>query len=167
MPKEKVVEIISHTIREFISKVQGRSSEVACISVGSIGVGKGYWRDLFVKAAKENGVSEDRVCIYEDYRVVHVACFLFQPGILYVAGTGYVIYGVYGGKEVKVSGWGRFLDNADNAYQVGRDSIEAALRSIDGRGRKTILAEKLIEYLKLGDVGEIYQKYMVHLILRN
>jgi len=77
VPREKVIEIMSHIIREPINKIQGRPSEVACIGVGSAGVGKGYWRDLFVKAAEENGVSRDRVYVYEDYRVAHVACFLF------------------------------------------------------------------------------------------
>jgi len=117
---------MSHIIREPINKIQGRPSEVACIGAGSAGVGKGYWRDLFVKAAEENGVSRNRVYVYEDYRVAHVACFLFQPGILYIASTGSVTYGVYGGKEVKVDGWGHLLDDTSSAYQVGRDGISCS-----------------------------------------
>ncbi len=102
MPREKVIEIISHIIRELINRVQGRSSEVACIGVGSTGVGKGYWRDLFVKAAEKMVLATIGHVFMKITGLFITLVFLLQPGILYIAGTGSVNYGVYGGKEVKV-----------------------------------------------------------------
>jgi N-acetylglucosamine kinase-like BadF-type ATPase len=69
-------------------------------------------------------------------------------GIILIAGTGCVAHGWKGEEELKVSGWG-YLGDEGSSFFVGQKSFQAILKSIDGRGEKTILKDSAFKKLKL------------------
>lgn len=76
-----------------------------------------------------------------------------------ICGTGSVCFVRKDGELHRIGGWGYLLDSNGGAYSVGRDGLEAALRHVDGRGKKTSLYELAEAYL--GDkpevsIGKIY-----------
>lgn len=63
-----------------------------------------------------------------------------RDGCGLVAGTGSSLFVRAGSKGcIHIGGWGYLIDTGGSGYDLGRDAIYMALRSVDGRGRKTVL----------------------------
>lgn len=59
--------------------------------------------------------------------------------ILVISGTGSNVYGENGAKTARSIGWGDFaLGDEGSGYDIGTKVLKAAMRSFDGRGKKTI-----------------------------
>jgi len=79
-----------------------------------------------------------------------------KPGVVVIAGTGSITYGVDAkGEEAQAGGWGWRLGDEGSGYTIGRNAILAALRAHDGRTPDTVLREMILGYLGLGAVEEI------------
>jgi glucosamine kinase len=64
-----------------------------------------------------------------------------EPGMVILAGTGSVAFGVdTSGRRARAGGWGPLLDDEGSGYAIGRAVLRAAMRAHDGRGPSTALA---------------------------
>jgi len=155
-PSEVVSESIETAVSQAIEGVEA-SVEVICVSAagtlgGITGVLVGILRELLPEA---------EIIVKRDYEIAHVACFLFNPGVVFIAGTGSVAYGVNErGESVRVGGWGHLVGDEGSGYWVGEEGVRAALRAYDGRGKDTKLRDYMVEYLGAdtpdGIIGWIY-----------
>lgn len=148
-PRNIVIDTIRRCVSACLDSASRKSSDVVVVGIASAGVGKGYWRKIFEEALEVLGIASDKIDVFEDYVAAHVACFLFNSGILYIAGTGSSLYGVCRDRAVKIGGWGHLLDDEGSAYQVGRDGIAVALRSWDGREESTELLNALLKFFNI------------------
>ena len=65
-------------------------------------------------------------------------------GVVIISGTGADAYFVRDGKTVEIiGGYGAFLGDGGSGFAIGRDAINAAARSYEGRGEKTLLEDML------------------------
>jgi len=79
-----------------------------------------------------------------------------RPGVVVIAGTGSIAYGVnQAGEHARAGGWGWRLGDEGSGYTIGLSAIMAALRAHDGRAPETALAGKIMGGLGLGSVEEI------------
>jgi glucosamine kinase len=62
-------------------------------------------------------------------------------GAVIAAGTGVVTLGVGASTVARVDGWGNIMGDAGSAYWIGREALDAAMRSHDGRDSATELVE--------------------------
>ncbi len=77
-------------------------------------------------------------------------------GIVLIAGTGSVAYGVNAaGESALVGGWGFMLDDEGSGFAIGRAALRAYLRVCDGRAAPSPLSETLAARLGTADHGEI------------
>jgi N-acetylglucosamine kinase-like BadF-type ATPase len=75
-----------------------------------------------------------------------------KPGVVVIAGTGSIAYGVNeAGEEVKVGGWGWRLGDEGSGYTIGKNAITEALRGHDQTGPETMLKEMIMDYLGFTD----------------
>ena len=159
-PNASPMEVVMNSIKEAVLNAVGnvrRPIRVVCVSAagtlgGNIGVLVDFLKRLF---------PDSRVLVKRDYEIAHVACFLFGPGVVFIAGTGSIAYGINeAGKSVRVGGWGHLLGDEGSGYWVGRKGLTAALRAYDGRGRNTRLVDYLVEYFGVdspdGIIGKVY-----------
>ena len=69
-----------------------------------------------------------------------------QPGIVVYAGTGSFAYGVNRkGNSVLIDPMCALLGDEGSAYFIGVHALKAVARSLDGRGSKTLLKEKIFK----------------------
>ncbi len=68
-----------------------------------------------------------------------------KPGIIVIAGTGSIVYGVNGDKTGRVGGWGHLIGDEGSAYSIAEAGIRKAIQHIDGYGKKTVLADALVK----------------------
>lgn len=76
-----------------------------------------------------------------------------RDGIVLIAGTGSVVSGWRGSKKVHVSGWG-YLADEGSAFWIGKNVFQEILKSIDRRGKKTILKDLVFERFNLKNTQE-------------
>jgi len=79
-----------------------------------------------------------------------------RPGVVVIAGTGSIAYGMNKkGEEARAGGWGWRLGDVGSGYAIGKNSIIAALKEHDQSGPPTILKEMIMGHLGLSDMEEI------------
>jgi len=79
-----------------------------------------------------------------------------KPGVVVIAGTGSIAYGVNeNNEEAKAGGWGWRLGDDGSGYTIGNNAVIAALRAHDQSGPNTVLREMLLAHLGLDKYDEI------------
>ena len=81
-------------------------------------------------------------------------------GCCLICGTGSVCFVRRGETITRIAGWGYLLDSSGSGFSMGREALEAALRSHDGRGDASLLTGAVSQ--KLGGapwdkLTEIYE----------
>jgi N-acetylmuramic acid 6-phosphate etherase len=77
-------------------------------------------------------------------------------GLAVVAGTGSSVWGrAADGRTSRAGGWGPLLGDEGSAYVLALAALRAVVRSADGRGGRTTLAERLLGRMQLGEPTEL------------
>jgi N-acetylglucosamine kinase-like BadF-type ATPase len=77
-----------------------------------------------------------------------------DPGIVIIAGTGSVAFGIDDrSRRARAGGWGPLLDDEGSGYAIGRATLRAAMRAYDGRGPATTLAEAVQRRFLVDSLG--------------
>lgn len=86
-----------------------------------------------------------------------------KPGVVVIAGTGSIAYGVNDNdEEAKAGGWGWRLGDEGSGYTIGNNAVIAALRAHDQSGPDTVLREMVLAHLGLDQYDEIIDWTYAH-----
>ncbi len=123
---------------------------VAAICLGMAGVDQPERKALIHGVLRRLGMRQ-AVEIVPDALVALVAGAPAGVGIVVVAGTGSIAYGVdpHGKKTARSGGWGYLLGDEGSAFWLGHAAIRQGIRALDGRGPATTLFERISEKLDL------------------
>ncbi|MEK5069454.1 N-acetylglucosamine kinase [Sporosarcina sp. FSL K6-1508] len=85
-----------------------------------------------------------------------------RPGIVQIAGTGAITYGInQKGDQGRVGGWGHLFSDHGSGYAIGRDGLSAAFMFHDRLAEYTYLHDLILQYFEAKElpcvVGAIYQ----------
>lgn len=135
--------------------------EVECAVMGIAGLDTEYDRQVITGIVQE---VLDQLSIKVQHLVVENDGFAAllgatggKPGVLVIAGTGSIAYGVNGKQETSRSGgWGHRVGDEGSGYWIGKQAIMAVLKAADGRGKKTALTDLLLPYVGLNQVDELF-----------
>jgi N-acetylglucosamine kinase-like BadF-type ATPase len=79
-----------------------------------------------------------------------------RAGVAVLAGTGSIAFATRAdGSEVRSGGLGYLVGDEGGGYWLGREAIAASLRSLDGRGPRTLLGDRLRRTLGLASVSDL------------
>lgn len=82
-----------------------------------------------------------------------------EPGVIVIAGTGSLAYGVSpDGHEARAGGWGYILGDEGSAYDIGRKGLGEALRAADGRQTRTCLTDDLSSAIGVDSIDGVIPK---------
>jgi N-acetylglucosamine kinase-like BadF-type ATPase len=97
-----------------------------------------------------------RVTVVNDALVALVAGAGEQAGVVIVAGTGSIAYGVDASKRAcRAGGWGYLLGDEGGGYWIGRAALSAVVRAFDGRGPATRLTELVLAEMRLATPSDL------------
>jgi N-acetylglucosamine kinase-like BadF-type ATPase len=101
--------------------------------------------------------------VVNDALIALVAGVGDAPGVVVIAGTGSIAYGLnQTGVAARAGGWGFILGDEGSGYWIGRQALAAVVRDADGRGPRTELTPLVLEHFKLsrvdGLVREVYDR---------
>ncbi|OCA85990.1 hypothetical protein A8F94_14185 [Bacillus sp. FJAT-27225] len=81
---------------------------------------------------------------------------LGKPGIIQIAGTGSVTYGLNDrGIFDRVGGWGYLLGEKGSGYSLGSEGLRAAFLEHDGLGKSTIIKELIVEHFQVQSLPDL------------
>ncbi len=78
------------------------------------------------------------------------------PGIVQIAGTGSITYGInVQGNMERVGGWGYLLGEKGSGYALGSEGLAAAFSAYDQLGRETELVQLMMDHFQVRQPQEI------------
>jgi N-acetylglucosamine kinase-like BadF-type ATPase len=157
---ELEVEKVLHGVIE--AAYGDRSIQPAAVCLGVAGVDRAE-DDRIVRGIMRRLGFRSHTLVVNDAFVALVAGVKDDPGIVLIAGTGSIAYGVSGaGLAARAGGWGYVLGDEGSGYWIGREALAAVVREADGRGPRTRLTPMVLGHFKLpqapGLVREVYDK---------
>ena len=119
--------------------------------------------DRTVRAIMRRLGYKKHALVVNDALVALVAGIGDEPGVVLIAGTGSIAYGVNAaGVAARSGGWGFVLGDEGSGYWIGRQALAAVVREADGRGPRTELTPLVLEHFNLpradGLVREVYDR---------
>jgi len=99
---------------------------------------------------------KSRVVVVNDALVALVAGAGEQAGVVIVAGTGSIAYGVDASRRAcRAGGWGYLLGDEGGGFWIGRAALSAVVRQFDGRGPVTRLTDLVLAHMHLATPSEL------------
>lgn len=145
---------IVQTCRDALEKAE-RLVKGDVLVVGAAGVGRETER-LALQAALEETEIAPRVIVTTDAALALQAAFGDSPGIALIAGTGSIAWArLAGGTQARVGGLGPALGDQGSGYDLGRQGLRAVGLALEGRGRRTQLAEQMMKRLHVATLAEL------------
>lgn len=98
----------------------------------------------------------NRVVANHDAAIAQLGALSGSDGVIVIAGTGSISYGVNKGRSSRVGGWGYLLDDAGSAFRIALDALGAAMQSFDGRLTKDqVLEEAVLDHFNFAKLDEL------------
>jgi N-acetylglucosamine kinase-like BadF-type ATPase len=117
---------------------------VDAICLGIAGVDRPEDKALIEGVLRRLGFRRSVVRIVNDAYIALVAGAPEGIGIVLVAGTGSIAYGVdSSGATARAGGWGYLLGDEGSAFWLGHAAVRQGIRAADGRGPQTTLYERI------------------------
>jgi N-acetylglucosamine kinase-like BadF-type ATPase len=157
---ELQVEKVLHEVIE--RAMNGRYTPPEAVCLGMAGVDRESDGRLIRDIMRRLGFRQNTL-IVNDALIALVAGAGANPGVVVISGTGSIAFGVsHRGLAARAGGWGPTLGDEGSGYWIGRRALEAVVRDVDGRGPKTALTERVLEFFSLSRpellVSEIYHQ---------
>ncbi len=125
------------------------ADQIAAVGIGIAGAAASHSAG-WLRAVVEVVTPQARIVPSADYEIALVGALGKREGVLVLAGTGSLSYGINeSGETALVGGWGYLLDDAGSGYWIGIRALEAVARQADGRGTQTALTPALLHALDL------------------
>ena len=157
---ELEVEKILHTVIDLAT--DGRDVALSAVCLGIAGVDREDDARIIRGIMRRMGYRSNTV-IVNDAMIALVAGAGANPGVVVIAGTGSIVYGVsQHGVAARAGGWGPTLGDEGSGYWVGRRALAAVMRDADGRGPRTSLTPRVLRHFSLPNpqalVAEVYHR---------
>jgi N-acetylglucosamine kinase-like BadF-type ATPase len=129
--------------------------EAAAVCVGCAGVDRPRDEAIVEGILRRLG-HRGRTRVVNDARIALVAGASERHGIVVLAGTGSIVFGVDSmGRSARAGGYGSLLADEGSGYWLGHQVLRAAVRALDGRGPETMLRELLFARLGISSMAEL------------
>jgi N-acetylglucosamine kinase-like BadF-type ATPase len=148
---ELEVEKVLHNVME--SAIGDLTTRPVAVCLGIAGVDRED--DAAVVRAIMRRISPGcRVLVVNDALIALVAGASTGPGIVIVSGTGSIAYGRNSaGRAARTGGWGHVIGDEGSGYWIGRRTLAAVVRQVDGRGPDTRLTSDVLAHFRVSDAA--------------
>jgi N-acetylglucosamine kinase-like BadF-type ATPase len=137
---------VEKTLFQVINSLEA-PEPISALCLGIAGVGRPEEEQVIRDVLRRLGLRQP-IRVVNDAFVALVAGAPAGVGIVVVAGTGSIAYGVDpDGKTARSGGWGYLLGDEGSAFWLGHAAVRQGIRAADGRGPATILFDRICEEL--------------------
>ena len=145
--EERTKQVLSDVVTRLISDANASLESCTCC-LGLAGVTSSVDRHVIGRICDEIGLPGNRILTH-DAQIALVGGAEELSGVIIIAGTGSIVYGINAaGQEAQAGGWGHLLGDEGSGYDIARRAFQAVARAADGRGDPTLLSSLMLEELK-------------------
>ncbi len=146
---ETAARTIQDTMRAALASAALTPDQIAAVGIGVAGAAA-YHSAAWLRDVTAAVTPQAHIVPSTDFEIALVGAVGRLEGVLVLAGTGSLAYGVNAaGRTALVGGWGYLLDDAGSGYWIGIRALGAVVRAADGRGPHTALTPVLLGALDL------------------
>ncbi|MBW6410705.1 N-acetylglucosamine kinase [Clostridium weizhouense] len=149
--KEKALENIVGSIKEIVEKLGYEELSGVYLGVAGVEVGD---NSKVIKDAVKDKLNIDCI-VMNDAEIALKAMLKGKDGILVIAGTGSVAFGVKDNINVRCGGWGNLLGDEGSGYKIAIESIKRMISEEEYSLEQSELSKRILENLKISSVNEI------------
>ena len=144
--EEKTKQVLSDVVSRLIADANAALESCACC-LGLAGVASSADKKVIGRICDEIGLPENRILTH-DAQIALVGGAEELSGVIIIAGTGSIVYGIDDkGREAQAGGWGHLLGDEGSGYDIARRALQAVARAADGRGIPTPLSSLMLDAL--------------------
>ncbi|MBX7246351.1 MAG: hypothetical protein K1X53_12715 [Candidatus Sumerlaeaceae bacterium] len=135
--------------------VGGKPEDVDMVCLGMAGVDRPEDKPL-IRGLVSQFLPSARCEPVNDAIIALMGGALKPLGVIVIAGTGSIAFGVNGaGERARAGGWGNVLGDEGSGYAIGLRGLRAAMRSADGRIAPTALKDIILKHFNFDRVEQI------------
>jgi len=149
--KEIALDNILSAIKEIIDEFG--VSELSCIYLGIAGSEVGENKKIISDKIK-NELKVDSV-VMNDAEIALKAMLKGKDGILTIAGTGSIAFGINKNVTSRCGGWGSLLGDEGSGYRISIDAIKRMIFEEEHSIAQSELTKKIMDRLEIKSVDEI------------
>ena len=98
----------------------------------------------------------DHVVVSHDASIALLGALGGADGVVVIAGTGSIAYGLRDEQSTRVGGWGYLLGDEGSAFWISLCALQHVMWSFDGRaGRDQVLSETAYDYFQVPDAAQL------------
>lgn len=147
---ENAVSNISTAISLACDKIRQNPSKISAATLGLAGVKR---EDLQLRISERitETLKIESVSVVTDAEIALFGAVKDKFGLVLIAGTGSVCLGKNAlGQTYSSGGWGPLAGDEGGAARIAREALRAIAKASDGRGPKTKMTAKALEYFRAG-----------------
>ncbi len=149
---EAAAQTIQAAMRTALAQSPG---EIAAVGVGIAGT---ITLKDWVRETVAAVLPDASIRVASDFEVALIGANGERRGVLILAGTGSVAFGINAaGETAQVGGWGYLLGDEGSGYMLGLKALQAVVRAADGRDQATTLTEAVLRTLGMTSAPELIQ----------
>ncbi len=153
--RELAAQAIQETVWAALADARLGFGEIAAVGVGIAGTITA--RD-WVRATVAAALPTATIAIASDFEIALIGAQGERLGVLILAGTGSVAFGINeAGQSAQVGGWGYLLGDEGSGYSLGLKALQAVVRAADGRDQATGLTDAVLAMLGLSTPQDLIQ----------
>lgn len=151
--------VLSSLLAELETQNPQIFSQLAVCFAGMSGVGESGRDEEFAALLKGKLPAQTQIVVKNDAYNALYSGTLGNPGIVQIAGTGSITFGInYEDKKSRCGGWGYLFDDAGSGFYLGNEALRAVFERADERGPETLLTDKFLHHFQVGKVPDIIGK---------
>lgn len=151
-----VQRVLRSGIESVCAKAGVQPGQFGYSCVGSAGVAIEAGRNLIERTVRD--IIGGQIAIVGDMLIAHEAAFFGSSGVIVIAGTGSIAFGVNDdGENARAGGRGPIVSDEGSGTWIGRKAVSALLRAWDS-GQETCLDRFLLPAWQITDADELIRK---------
>ncbi|MDQ0256640.1 N-acetylglucosamine kinase-like BadF-type ATPase [Evansella vedderi] len=154
--KETIQQRLQHLIKKLASK-NGNLTEVTSVFAGMSGMSKFTEEDIqaLEEIIRVHTSDSVEIIITNDAITALYSATLGRPGIVNIAGTGAITFGINGKNEMgRAGGWGYLIDHSGCGYGLGLEGLKVLFKEYDEQMGDSILTKLIKQRLKINAAPE-------------
>ena len=136
------------------AKARAGISKLSVIGIGMAGAGR---ENDKIKLKKElDQIIETEFFLTDDAQIALLGATGAKAGIVLIAGTGSIAYGLKkSGHKIRSGGWGPLIGDEGSGFWIALEAIKKAVKASENRAEATQLQALIIDYFNLDSLQEL------------
>lgn len=154
---ERNREAIHGAIHDALQKAEANVGDIMAVGMGLTSAPRELTSQPFFEDIVRELANPQHIWIDHDAATNLAGATAGAPGVMVIAGSGSVAYGINeAGAEGRAGGLGYLLGDEGSAWWIGITALQAAAAAADGRGPETAILPFVLDYYNLPTIRHIH-----------